>query len=210
MTMAILVGLGLTNSTLTIAIPIFVLLAFGIQSRLRSRVTRLQGPPSNSSIFGVTKVMFDSSDLGGLYNQWEKIYGPVYEIPSSLGSKILVLGDPKGIAHFFTSDTTRYHQLKFNKSFFGQTVGIRVASVESVLLRLGSSATCWFPWTERTIRGKSAAAALVSRFEFAFVRHRRALSLAFSNSAIRNLTAVSLDTAHKVKEADKGCDRTRR
>ena len=164
--MAILVDLGLTNSTLTIAIVMLILLAFGIQSRLRPRTTRLQGPPSNSFIFGVTQEMFNSPDLGGLYNEWEKIYGAVYESPSSLGSKILILGDPKGIAHVFTNDTTRYHQLKFYKSFFGQTVSVgeNFASAEYVSLRLDSSATCWLPWTGRTIRGKPASlvAALVN------------------------------------------------
>jgi len=124
---AILVDLGHTYSTLTIAIPILILLGLGIQSRLRPRTARLriQGPPSNNFIFGVTKDMYNSSDLGALYEKWGKIYGPVYEIPSSLGSRILILGDPKGIAHFFASDTTRYHQPKFLKSFWRQTVRIR-------------------------------------------------------------------------------------
>ena len=83
--------------------------------RSRRRTPRLRGPPSSSWLFGATKELFESSDLGVLYGKWEKKYGPVYEIPSSLGSKMLVLADPKAVAHFFARDTSTYHQPEVRK-----------------------------------------------------------------------------------------------
>ena len=127
----ILGDFGRPNPTLAIVIPIsiaLVLLALHLQSCRKVRPLRLRGPPSSSLIFGVTKEIWNSNDLGGLYGKWEKTYGPVYEIPSSLGSKILIVGDPKAIAHFWTGDTMKYHTLKFAKTFFRQLVSVQKAS----------------------------------------------------------------------------------
>ena len=127
---AILGDFSRTNPTLTVVILIsitLVLLALRLHPRGKSRSPRLRGPPRSSLIFGATEEIWNSSDLGGLYGKWEKTYGPVYEIPSSLGSKILIVGDPKAIAHFSTGDTTRYHTLKFAKTFFRQLVSVQQA-----------------------------------------------------------------------------------
>jgi hypothetical protein len=100
-----------------IAILTLVVLAF-YRSYRRPRTTKFRGPPSKSFLFGVTKDLFNSPDLGGIYESWEKTYGPVYEIPSSLGSTILVLQDPKAITDLFSKDTTTYHQHRFVKALF--------------------------------------------------------------------------------------------
>jgi len=125
---AILGDFGRTNPTLTIAILIsitLVLLSLRLQSRRKARPPRLHGPPSSSLIFGVAEEIFNSHDLAGLYGKWEKTYGPVYEIPSSLGSKILIVADPKAIAHFCAGDTTKYHTLKFAKTVFRELVSLK-------------------------------------------------------------------------------------
>ena len=83
---------------------------------------KLNGPPSESFLFGVSKDLHDAPDIGAVYNDWEKTYGSMYEITSTLGSKILVLGDPKAIAHFFTKDTWTYNQLTFFKALTRQLV----------------------------------------------------------------------------------------
>ena len=85
----------------------------------RPRTTKLRGPPSKDFVFGLSKELFNSSDFGGMYRDWEKDYGPVYEIPSTLGSTILVLQDPRAIAHLYSKDTWAYHQFKFAKAVFG-------------------------------------------------------------------------------------------
>ena len=87
---------------------------YQIHSR-RSRTTKLKGPPSKSFLLGVTKDIFDAYDPGAVWNDWEKTYGSTYEINGTLGSKMVVVGDPKAIAHVFAKDTTIYHQLTFFK-----------------------------------------------------------------------------------------------
>lgn len=84
-------------------------------TRSRRRTPRLNGPPSTSWLFGATKVLFESADLGVQYGIWEKEYGLIYDLPSSLGSKMLVLADPKAVAHFFARDTSTYHQPEVRK-----------------------------------------------------------------------------------------------
>jgi len=90
--------------------------------RFKIKTTRLKGPRSKSFIFGVTKYLFDALDLGGVYQEWEKTYGPVYEIPASLGTRMVVLGDPKAVAHFFAGDTATYRQPAFARILFQQMV----------------------------------------------------------------------------------------
>jgi len=104
--------MALNLSALAIPACMFVIL-LQIQIYLRRRMPRLRGPPSSSWLFGTTK---EPSDLGILYAKWEKKYGPVYEIPSSLGSKMLVLADPKALAHFFAKDTYTYCQPEWIKT----------------------------------------------------------------------------------------------
>ena len=88
------------------------------RSHRRPRTTKLRGPPSTGFISGVNKELFNSSDLGGMYRNWEKIYGPVYQIPSTLGSKILVLQDPGAVTHVYSKDTSTYHQFGVAKAIF--------------------------------------------------------------------------------------------
>ena len=106
----------LSNLNLKFAIPTtsaLVLLVLHIyRSHSRPRTTRLRGPASKSWVFGVTQDIFTSNDLGELYRNWEKAHGAVYEIPSSLGAKMLILGDPKAVAHVLSKDTITYHQRK--------------------------------------------------------------------------------------------------
>ena len=113
------------NSTkITISTCITLLIAvrlYQTHSR-RPRTTKLKGPPSKSFLLGVTKDLFDALDRGAVYSDWEKTYGSTYEIAGTLGSKILVLGDPKAMAHFFSKDTTIYHQLQYYKALNRQLV----------------------------------------------------------------------------------------
>ena len=99
--------LKLTPTTSVLALLVAICI---YQSCRRLRTPRLQGPPSQSIGFGITKKVFPSSDVGFVYQDWERTYGPVYEIPASFGSRHVVLSDPKAIAHFFSKDTTTYHQ----------------------------------------------------------------------------------------------------
>ena len=80
--------------------------------RNRIYTPRLAGPTSNSfGFFGVSKTVLHAPDDGTLFAEWGRKYGTVYEIPSGLGTKTLVLGDLKGLAHLFTHDTTTYTRI---------------------------------------------------------------------------------------------------
>ena len=111
------------NPNVMIAILTLVVIAL-YRSYRRPRTTKFRGPPSTSFLFGVTKDHFKSPDVGGMYANWEKTYGPVYEMPSGLGSTILIVQDPKAITDLFSKDTTTYHQSKFTKALFKNLLGV--------------------------------------------------------------------------------------
>ena len=92
------------------------------RSLRRPRTTKLKGPPSNSFIFGVNKELFYPSDLGIIYRDWEKAYGPVYQIPSTLGSTIVVLQDPGAVTHLYSKDTSTYFQYGLSKAIWRNLV----------------------------------------------------------------------------------------
>ena len=72
------------------------------------RTPKLQGPRSESFIFGNNKKIFPSTNLAVVFQEWERTYGPVYEIPTGFGSNHVVLSDLKAITHLFSKDTTTY------------------------------------------------------------------------------------------------------
>jgi len=114
------------NPNMMITIIICVALAVVMyRTDRRPRTTKFRGPPNKSFLFGVTKDLFGSPDLSGIYGNWEKTYGPVYEIPSGLGSTILVLQDPKAITDFFSKDTTTYQQVRFVRAIFKSIMKVR-------------------------------------------------------------------------------------
>ena len=76
------------------------------------RTTQLWGPPSESFLYGVGKRILDADNSGAIYEAWVQEYGPVYAIPSTLGSEKIVLNDPKAIAHFYAKDTWTYIQTR--------------------------------------------------------------------------------------------------
>ncbi|KAK1219452.1 hypothetical protein PQX77_017824 [Marasmius sp. AFHP31] len=107
----------------------------------RGNATPLGGPPSNSRIFGLTKELQTSEDVGKIYEDWAVEYGSVYKIPTIFGREKIMILDPKAISHFYSKETFVY-------------VGTPL--------------------------------------------QRKALTPAFSNAAIRRLTAVFYDSAYKV------------
>ena len=108
------------NTKTAVLTSIFASVLFPIwfyRSRRRPRTTKLNGPASNSFLFGLTGDLLKALEVGAIYANWERTYGAVYEIPATLGSKLLVLGDPKAVAHVLASDTTSYHQAGRAKRF---------------------------------------------------------------------------------------------
>jgi len=106
-----------------VAWTIIALIAIHLYLHRSRRCTpKLRGPPRGSWLFGATQALFESSDPGIVYGNWEKKHGSVYEIPSSMGSRILVLADPKAIAHLFAKDTSTYYKPQWIKTFIRSVV----------------------------------------------------------------------------------------
>ncbi|KAI9570092.1 cytochrome P450 [Boletus coccyginus] len=94
------------------------------RSRRQLRTTQLRGPPSESFLYGVGKRILDADDPGAAYEAWAQEYGPVFTVPSTLGSNRIVLCDPRAIAHFYSKETWTYIQTPLSKktseNFFGR------------------------------------------------------------------------------------------
>ncbi|KAG0691804.1 cytochrome P450, partial [Suillus ampliporus] len=76
--------------------------------RWRLKTTQLRGPPRSSLVYGVSNDLLPYKDRAALYEHWAKEYGVAYMIPGVLGQNIIILCDPKAIAHFYARETWTY------------------------------------------------------------------------------------------------------
>ncbi|KAF7324444.1 Cytochrome P450 [Mycena venus] len=130
-----------------------------------SQGTKLNGPPSESLLFGLNRKVVGAPDSGLLYQEWAARYGPVFEIPTAFRGRKVILCDPKAVNHFYSMERTIY---------------IKGKLVRAVVANLFGRGILW-------AEGESHK------------RQRKALTPAFSNAAIRRLTEVFYDSAHKLK-----------
>ena len=86
---------------------IWILYQLSRAFRSRVKTTRLNGPPSRSWIFGVSREVY-KGDAGALHEEWSKEYGPVYQIPVAFGARQIILMDPKAISHFYSRESFTY------------------------------------------------------------------------------------------------------
>ncbi|KAJ7031179.1 cytochrome P450 [Mycena alexandri] len=138
---------------------------FSYVSRAGSLTTKLNGPPSQSRIFGLLRYRLDAPDISTDYEEWAARYGPVFEIPVMFGAKQIMLTDPKALTHCYNSERAVYVKTNIQRLFIDEIFGRGVLSAE----------------------GENHK------------RQRKALTPAFSNAAIRRLTAVFYDSAYKLK-----------
>ncbi|KAK2467622.1 hypothetical protein APHAL10511_000477 [Amanita phalloides] len=125
------------NLTSMVSSILALLVVVTIRRRCQGlRTPRLQGPRSESFIFGRSRKIFPSAKLSLVYRDWERTYGSVYEIPTGFGSKQVVLGDLKALTHLFSKDTTTYYQPARTKAVTRRTVGPEHFVEPSILLRL--------------------------------------------------------------------------
>ncbi|KAG5350408.1 hypothetical protein C0989_011196 [Termitomyces sp. Mn162] len=156
---------GILKAVIPLSVAAIVISRLFLVSSRNRRTTRLDGPQSPSYIFGLSRKLFQLPDIGIVYEEFEKKYGPVFAVPGVMGSSSVVLCDPKAVAHFFSKDTFTYQQS---------------SNIRHVFSLFGPNLL----WAE----GETHK------------RQRRALSFAFSNSAIRNLTPVFYDSAYTLKD----------
>ncbi|KAJ7351994.1 cytochrome P450 [Mycena albidolilacea] len=74
----------------------------------RRRSTRLQGPCTSNIFLGVIPQLMNALDSGDLYEIWAAQFGSVFSIPTILGSRRIVITDPKSIAHLAARETYGY------------------------------------------------------------------------------------------------------
>ncbi|KAG2039489.1 cytochrome P450 [Suillus americanus] len=91
--------------------------------RWRLKTTQLRGPPRTSFIYGVSHDLTSSKDSGGMYERWATEYGVAYMIPSVLRQTIIVLCDPRAIAHFYARETWTYVQTPLSLVLLERLIG---------------------------------------------------------------------------------------
>ncbi|KIJ59409.1 hypothetical protein HYDPIDRAFT_140642 [Hydnomerulius pinastri MD-312] len=152
-------------------------------ARRRLKTTSLRGPASPSFVFGVGKKLVPATEAAVQYEAWAEEYGAVYEIPSTLGQRRIVLCDPRAIAHFYARETWTYVLTPFDMIVTEIIVG------KGLLWAQGESHQRRVSHSVFHARGSTHD----------MYRQRKALTPAFSNAAIRRLTSVFYDSAYKAK-----------
>ncbi|KAK2467617.1 hypothetical protein APHAL10511_000472 [Amanita phalloides] len=175
------------TSKISSILALLVVVIVAVYRRRRGLGTpRLQGPRSESFIFGKSKTVFPSTKLSVVYRDWERTYGPVYEIPTGFGSKEVILGDLKALIHLFSKDTTTYYQPARVKAVTRKTV--RVFAQEH-----------FFAQPSSILPASQLGDILIMTEGETHKKLRRNLSHPLSVSAIRNLTRMCLDSAYQLK-----------
>jgi hypothetical protein len=125
---AILPKLPLLQFTAASAIfnLLFFLVVFLLITRALSKsfkcTTPLRGPRNPSFIFGHYRHVQEQNAPELVYEQWAAEYGPAYQIAGPLGSKRIVICDPKANAHFYSRETYGYVQMKLAHVFIENLV----------------------------------------------------------------------------------------
>ncbi|KAJ7499895.1 cytochrome P450 [Mycena latifolia] len=84
--------------------------------------TKLNGP-SASFLFGVSRLIGETPDSGSLFQQWAAKYGPVYEIPTALWGRRIMLCDPKAVNHFYSMERSVYIKSKLGRAIVSNLFG---------------------------------------------------------------------------------------
>ena len=100
-------GLRLVNIAYTLG-TLYAVLKVVTAVRRQLKTTALRGPPNPSFVWGVRKVLLSAPNSGVVYEKWAEEYGGVYEVPTALGGRKIVLCDPKAIAHLYAGEPWSY------------------------------------------------------------------------------------------------------
>jgi hypothetical protein len=104
----------LSKAALTIAS--FIVVAVARKLLFTSTTTSLSGPPSESWVSG-TAIQIINGTRHGHTKEWYQQYGSVFSVPWLLGTKQIILCDPKAVAHFYAKDSIIYGGTKSTKKF---------------------------------------------------------------------------------------------
>ncbi|KAF8175458.1 cytochrome P450, partial [Mycena galopus ATCC 62051] len=85
--------------------------------------TPLSGPSSRNFFFGMIPLLMKAPDAGAVYEEWAAQYGPVFAIPSIMGTRTLVFTDPKTISNVYAKETYVYVQTPQTTRFVEKLIG---------------------------------------------------------------------------------------
>ena len=125
----------------------------------------------------------------------------MYRIPTILGRTRLVMCDPKAIAHCRSKETYGYVLTRLSRMFVEIMVRAYASSL-GVITNTSRQIGRGLMWAEGDSHKRCVTVVfhplclLTGGF-----RQRKTLTPAFSNSAIRHLTPIFIDSAYKVKNA---------
>ncbi|KAJ6487823.1 cytochrome P450 [Mycena sanguinolenta] len=117
-TKAIISNLGAVDAAIVLGAGV----VFYIVGR-RVRSTNIRGPWSSNLFLGVIPLVTGAPDPGDIYEKWAAQYGSVFSIPGVLGSRRIVLADPKSLAHFAARETYGYVGTPLSKRFQVKLIG---------------------------------------------------------------------------------------
>jgi hypothetical protein len=106
---------------------VLIKLARGLVNR-KARGTKLNGPPSDSFIFGISRRIAQSTDRSLLFQEWAAEYGPVFRLPAAFGGHKTILCDSKAVNHFYSMERSVYVKSKLGRAVIENSV-----CIESVL-----------------------------------------------------------------------------
>ena len=176
-------------------------------SRMRLHTPKLRGPPSPSFAYGVGKILVEVDDPASMYELWAREYGAAYEVPSTLWRRRIVLYDPKAIAHFHAKQSWTYVRTPFAKKSLEHGVCVCLLCGASCLIFDHSLGGVCFGLMERATEGMFLNPYWRRKIDGP-ARQRKSLTPAFSIAAIRHLTSVFYDSAHKVLTCFLACSRS--
>ncbi|KAJ7116392.1 cytochrome P450 [Mycena epipterygia] len=90
-------------STASALISILAVYVVFSQTRRRSTIGNLPGPPSPSWLFGHTLQLLLPRTYGDYEFEWQKLYGPVYRLRGCFGQERLMISDPVSLQYILNS-----------------------------------------------------------------------------------------------------------
>lgn len=119
----------------TISVVLLWCIIQAIPHPRRTRTSRLRGPKNISIVFGFYRYLQEQDNPAALYEQWVEEYGPAFSIPGPLGSRRIMICDPKANTHFYARETYGYVQTKLAHTFIENLVR-KAKNIEYSALRL--------------------------------------------------------------------------
>lgn len=119
---------SLARSTVLIGAASVIATIWALRGALRVarrtfRTTRLRGPPRTDLVFGVSKQIIESTDTAALYEAWAGKYGAVYEVPTTLGGRKIMISDTRALTHYFSKETWSYVLTSETRLIIRRTLG---------------------------------------------------------------------------------------